>query len=124
MTTQLAHGNYAVWTVKTRATLMRKMLIKYVTTKPVDGEDGYEDWNTDKDMKALGIIVEALDDNQLQYVKGNTTAAGIWESLCMDHEPREELDLLQLECDWNSVKWDSSCLRLPLPIVLVPYLFT
>ena len=70
MTMKLVHGNYAVWIVMTRATLMRKLLVKYI-----EAETRFDAWDLDKDMKALGIIIEALDVTQLQYVKGSRTAA-------------------------------------------------
>ena len=107
MTTKLVHGNYAVWIVKTRATLMRKFLIKYIDgQRPDQGQQGYDAWDVDKDMKALGIIIEALYDTQLQYITGSNTAKGAWYSLRVEHEPQEELDQLQLEREWNAATWD------------------
>ena len=59
MTTKLVHGNYVVCIVKTRATLMRKMLIKYIdSARPEEGQQGFKEWELDKDLKAHGIIVE------------------------------------------------------------------
>ena len=71
MAMKLVHGKYAVWIVMTRVTLMRKLLVKYIEAEtPLEGDPRFDAWDLDKDMKALGIIIEALDVTQLQYIKG------------------------------------------------------
>ena len=90
---KLNGANYATWSYQVRFYLTREKLYDIISSDLPAQRD--EAWKT-KDTEAQAAIVMLIDPTQFQYVKNQTTAKGMWDSLKDHYQPKTITNKLSL----------------------------